>query len=211
MGDAGSSITGTSVATTLATNKMGTSISSSASYSSTVLPSLSSCKDITNEGMNSGGDENIIRQHHPIHVSFVPIDLEIPLEEQHGGKFDVILHKLTEDILCLSKMLRNNDVHDAEEEDEEHDEQCTGVIMDYNDSENSNLLESASPSPTMMMSRRQARAFKRIQRLRDYKQSVHPSCVLVNSPNNILTVMSRCLAGVPQEGEYPYAHLDFLW
>jgi inositol-1,3,4-trisphosphate 5/6-kinase/inositol-tetrakisphosphate 1-kinase len=32
-------------------------------------------------------------------VSFVPLDLNYPLEEQHGGKFDAILHKLTEDIL----------------------------------------------------------------------------------------------------------------
>ena len=47
-------------------------------------------------------------QHHPntnsmkkpnIHVSFVPVDLDAPLEEQHGGHFDVILHKMTEDIL----------------------------------------------------------------------------------------------------------------
>jgi len=36
---------------------------------------------------------------HFVRVSFVPLDLNFPLEEQHGGKFDVILHKLTEDIL----------------------------------------------------------------------------------------------------------------
>jgi Inositol 1,3,4-trisphosphate 5/6-kinase ATP-grasp domain/Inositol 1,3,4-trisphosphate 5/6-kinase pre-ATP-grasp domain len=29
---------------------------------------------------------------------------DIPIEEQHGGKIDVVLHKLTEDILCLSQM-----------------------------------------------------------------------------------------------------------
>jgi len=37
-----------------------------------------------------------------IRVSFVPVDLDSPLEEQHGGNFDVILHKMTEDILMLS-------------------------------------------------------------------------------------------------------------
>ena len=37
-----------------------------------------------------------------IRVSFVPVDLDSPLEEQHGGNFDVILHKLTEDILTIS-------------------------------------------------------------------------------------------------------------
>ncbi|EED93989.1 hypothetical protein THAPSDRAFT_261937 [Thalassiosira pseudonana CCMP1335] len=88
---------------------------------------------------------------HPIRVSFVPIDLDTPLEEQHGGKFDVILHKMTEDIL-------------------------------------------------------------RIQRLREYKQKAHPSCVLVDSPTNILAVMSRadmaerlssCLEGITTKGGIP--------
>jgi len=37
-----------------------------------------------------------------INVSFVPVDLDTPLEEQHGGNFDVILHKMTEDILTIS-------------------------------------------------------------------------------------------------------------
>jgi inositol-1,3,4-trisphosphate 5/6-kinase/inositol-tetrakisphosphate 1-kinase len=39
-----------------------------------------------------------------VRVSFVPLDLDSPLEEQHGGNFDAILHKLTEDILCLSTL-----------------------------------------------------------------------------------------------------------
>lgn len=38
----------------------------------------------------------------PVRISFVPLDPEIPLEEQHGGNFDMILHKLTEDILTCS-------------------------------------------------------------------------------------------------------------
>lgn len=40
----------------------------------------------------------------PMRVSFVPLDLDSPLEEQHGGEFDVILHKMTEDILCKSQL-----------------------------------------------------------------------------------------------------------
>jgi len=47
------------------------------------------------------------RQRHPVRVSFVPLDLDSPLEEQHGGNFDAILHKLTEDILCLSTLPPN--------------------------------------------------------------------------------------------------------
>lgn len=39
-----------------------------------------------------------------VRVSFVPLDLDSPLEEQHGGKFDAILHKMTEDILCVSEV-----------------------------------------------------------------------------------------------------------
>ncbi|KAG7369009.1 inositol 1, 3, 4-trisphosphate 5/6-kinase [Nitzschia inconspicua] len=38
----------------------------------------------------------------PILISFVPLDLDQPLEDQHGGNFDLILHKLTEDILSCS-------------------------------------------------------------------------------------------------------------
>lgn len=38
----------------------------------------------------------------PILISFVPLDPDQPLEDQHGGNFDLILHKLTEDILSCS-------------------------------------------------------------------------------------------------------------
>jgi inositol-1,3,4-trisphosphate 5/6-kinase/inositol-tetrakisphosphate 1-kinase len=43
-----------------------------------------------------------------IPVIFVPLDPEQPLEEQHGGNLDIILHKLTEDILCMSQVQNNN-------------------------------------------------------------------------------------------------------
>jgi hypothetical protein len=52
----------------------------------------------------------------PIRLSFVPLDPDLPLEEQHGGKLDLILHKLTEDILACS--LDENEDH--EEEDDNH-------------------------------------------------------------------------------------------
>eukprot|EP00980_Cylindrotheca_fusiformis_P008425 scaffold1784_cov116-Cylindrotheca_fusiformis.AAC.5 len=38
----------------------------------------------------------------PIQISFVPLDPDLPLEDQHDGNFDLILHKLTEDILSCS-------------------------------------------------------------------------------------------------------------
>mmetsp|Transcript_14568 Transcript_14568/g.22463 ORF Transcript_14568/g.22463 Transcript_14568/m.22463 type:complete len:538 (-) Transcript_14568:235-1848(-) len=48
------------------------------------------------------GASSFISRNPIIRVSFVPVDLDSPLEEQHGGNFDVILHKLTEDILTIS-------------------------------------------------------------------------------------------------------------
>ena len=131
---------------------------------------------------------------HPIRVSFVPIELDKPLEEQHGGKFDVILHKMTEDILCLSKMLQfsTNDV---------------GKHWIHQDVKPLDLV-----TPTETMTRHQARASRRIQRLREYKKIINPSCVLVDPPSNILALMSRadmaeimssCLAGVTTKAGIP--------
>jgi hypothetical protein len=182
------------------------------------------------EPSNSSG---ISRHHqqHPIRVSFVPIDLDTPLSEQHGGKFDVILHKLTEDILCLSKMLRRKGegdgeagLHNMQQEgsndeydwnnDTMYDENALSNIGGHQEEPNT-LLESSSTTTIIQssqMTRNQLRASKRIQRLREYKQTVHPSCVLVDSPSNILavmsradmaTVLSRCLAGVTTKGGLP--------
>jgi hypothetical protein len=36
----------------------------------------------------------------PTHESFVPLNLDEPLDEQQRGNFNAILHKMTEDILC---------------------------------------------------------------------------------------------------------------
>jgi len=44
------------------------------------------------------------RNRFPVQISFVPIDPDQPIEDQHGGHFDLILHKLTEDILACSLM-----------------------------------------------------------------------------------------------------------
>lgn len=133
---------------------------------------------------------------HPIRVSFVPIDLDTPLQDQHGGKFDVILHKMTEDILCISKMLRSRHKSGGDRIDE------AIQLLNINvDSDEDLLPEETNYIP----SRHEERAARRIQRLREYKEKSHPSCVLVDSPTNILAVMSRadmaevlssCLEGV---------------
>jgi len=152
-----------------------------------------------------------LTRRHPIRVSFVPIDLDTPLSEQHGGKFDVILHKLTEDILCLSKMLRDSDGQGIEEIGKKD----FNVFADNEDKGGNDHAQNEKRLinlPQQNMSRHQLRASNRIQRLQEYKHTVHPSCVLVDSPNNILAVMSRadmatvlsqCLAGVTTKGGLP--------
>jgi inositol-1,3,4-trisphosphate 5/6-kinase/inositol-tetrakisphosphate 1-kinase len=79
----------------------------------------------------------------PIRISFVPLDPDWPLEEQHGGNFDLILHKLTEDILSCSLGNATND------------------------------------------------AKARVERLKDY-QHRFPTCCMLDDPNSVMTVMSRC-------------------
>mmetsp|Transcript_8868 Transcript_8868/g.19904 ORF Transcript_8868/g.19904 Transcript_8868/m.19904 type:complete len:777 (-) Transcript_8868:237-2567(-) len=242
IGGEGESITGSSVATTSATTttlgsyrKQGASTASCSSMPTSFSSSLSKEMNDSPFGVgsmvkqsqfssrrsNSSGCSNRSIRRHPIRVSFVPIDLDTPLEEQHGGKFDVILHKMTEDILSMSKMLRargrscgdldqrvGNDDHETVHRMPGPDgmQPLPAPALAKAD-EDRNIFES-----TPSMTRQQARASRRIQRLNEYKQKVHPSCVLVDSPNNILAVMSRadmaevlsrCLAGVTTKGGIP--------
>ena len=157
---------------------------------------------------HSNGCSGGVHRRHPIRVSFVPIDLDLPLEEQHGGKFDVILHKLTEDILCMSKMLRARGRSGDEIDEGFRDE----INCENHDTLQPDVKDPDHVESTASMTRRQARASLRIERLRVYKEKVHPSCVLVDSPNNILAVMSRadmaevltrCLAGVTTKCRIP--------
>ena len=160
-------------------------------------------------------------QRHPIRVSFVPIDLDTSLEEQHGGKFDVILHKMTEDILCISKMfraqrqIRASGELQVERNDNYEEIDVLGIENNVLPTLSESMAESEDSkllTTTVTMTRHQARAARRIQRLRDYKQKVHSSCVLVDSPTNILAVMSRadmaevlssCLEGVTTKSGIP--------
>jgi inositol-1,3,4-trisphosphate 5/6-kinase / inositol-tetrakisphosphate 1-kinase len=120
------------------------------------------------------------------------------LEEQHGGKLDVILHKLTEDILCLSQLamtrpalknnLREHRIHNVED---------TGI--DHLDKEDE-------------------LAVQRVLRLSNFRR-INPECCLVDDPACVLTLMSRadiadtlqqCLNGVSSTsgipvGSPPYA------
>jgi hypothetical protein len=54
------------------------------------------------------GSTTFTKTFHPVRISFVPLDPNIALEDQQGGHFDLILHKLTEDILSCSLQEESN-------------------------------------------------------------------------------------------------------
>lgn len=100
----------------------------------------------------------------PVRLSFVPVDLNEPLEEQNGGCFDILLHKMTEDIVCLSKA---------------------------NDSLRNLVLEEGDISAHLIDCDKNLRqAVQRIHRLKQYQRN-HPSCCLADDPCNVEIVMSR--------------------
>ena len=116
------------------------------------------------------------RNRFPAQISFVPLDLDQPLDEQHGGKFDLILHKLTEDILSCS-LTQDSGCGNA-------DEQWQQEILDG---------DATDPS------------LRRVRAIRDYCHLRNPNCCLVDDPKHVQTLMSRseianvlqkCLKGV---------------
>jgi len=129
-----------------------------------------------------------IPQHYqPMRVSFVPLDLNSPLEEQHGGKFDAILHKMTEDILCKSQ-IHNYHHHHHHQELYKHDASSSSP------SPPTTTLTNAATATTATTATinygEQQEALNRIDKLIKYKQD-HPACCLVDHPNNVEVVMSR--------------------
>lgn len=102
----------------------------------------------------------------PVQISFVPLDPDQPLEEQHGGKFDLILHKLTEDILTCSLMQDNkhNKNSNSNKQSQQQEIECEQII---------------DPS------------LRRVRALRDYCYLRNPNCCLVDDPKHVQTLMSR--------------------
>mmetsp|Transcript_2822 Transcript_2822/g.6674 ORF Transcript_2822/g.6674 Transcript_2822/m.6674 type:complete len:567 (+) Transcript_2822:248-1948(+) len=122
-------------------------------------------------------------------ISFVPLDPDQLLEEQHGGRFDLILHKLTEDILSCSLMQGNCENKEQWEQDLTSEEQ----IMD--------------PS------------LRRVRAIRDYCHQRNPNCCLVDDPKHVQTLMSRseianvlqkCLKGVETASGIPVKSPRFV-
>jgi len=101
------------------------------------------------------------RNRFPVQISFVPIDPDQPIEEQHGGHFDLILHKLTEDILACSLM---QDTLEKSQQQQQLQSQSQKI---------------QDPSR------------RRIHALRDYCFNRNRNCCLVDDPKHVQMVMSR--------------------
>lgn len=120
-------------------------------------------------GSAGASARNKVRQKsYPIRVSFVPLDPEIPLEEQHGG-IDVILHKLTEDILLLSQLSLK------------HPQLKT--TLQLNGSSLDTVLNEVD------LSESDSAAIRRVHRLSHFQRS--HGCSLVDDPASVQTLMSR--------------------
>ena len=52
----------------------------------------------------------------PIRVSFVPLDLDFPIEEQYGVEFDAVIHKITEYFFCSSNSFATNSLKNLSSE-----------------------------------------------------------------------------------------------
>ena len=105
----------------------------------------------------------------PVQISFVPLDPDQPLEEQHGGKFDLILHKLTEDILTCSLMQDNK----------------------HSKSSNSNSNTQSQQEEMERQQRIIDPSLRRVRAIRDYCYRRNPNCCLVDDPKHVQTLMSR--------------------
>ena len=113
--------------------------------------------------------------HLPIrNVSFVPLDLDSPLEEQHGGHFDVILHKMTEDCLVLSQV----------------DDTLKGLVQHGTEMELQEALSNHASS-LHQNSTAAAPSLLRIHRLIQYQREHAQHCAVVDHPSNVQVVMSR--------------------
>lgn len=181
--------TGTCTASTATSSHM-------TATNSTALATVSSC------GSSSKSKRSVSssawQQQHQVRVSFVPLDPEIPLEEQHGGKMDIILHKLTEDILCLSQLARENpalkDLSALDSSD------ITGTFephQQYISENNGNISSSTQqheqqkhPQLLSSYSEQEQAAVRRVHRLVQYQKD-HPECCLVDDPISVQTLMSR--------------------
>lgn len=147
------SVSETTVSTPTTTNSYTTNVSSN-----------NSKHQQQQQQRRRGGERNRF----PVQISFVPIDPDQKIEDQHGGNFDLILHKLTEDILSCSLM------QDSIEKSQ-YPEQQPHVQQQQD------LQQKIEDDPS----------WKRVHALRDYCYNQNRNCCLVDDPKHVQTVMSR--------------------
>jgi inositol-1,3,4-trisphosphate 5/6-kinase/inositol-tetrakisphosphate 1-kinase len=124
----------------------------------------------------------------PVRISFVPLDPDQPLQDQHGGNFDLILHKLTEDILSCS-------------------------LQNYQDDE-----ERAGFTQEELDRRNQDPCWKRVQALQDYYHRNNHCCMVddprnvqtVMSRSAIANVLQHCLQDVKTASGIPVKSPRFV-
>lgn len=169
------------------TNSTTTTLLTTGTFLTTVTPSSASTSGRigVEASICSGRSSNATSQQR-LRVSFVPLDPDLPLEGQHGAKMDIILHKLTEDILWLSKFSPlYPDLMPS-----------LGLANGYLE----HRLEELQPRlPSDAKG-----GILRVHRLMQY-QKRYPDCSMADDPAKVLTLMSRsdiahaledCLVGV---------------
>ena len=149
------SVSETTVSTPTTTNSYTTNVSSN-----------NSKHQQQQQQRRRGGERNRF----PVQISFVPIDPDQKIEDQHGGNFDLILHKLTEDILSCSLM------QDSIEKSQYPEQQPHVQQQQQQD-----LQQKIEDDPS----------WKRVHALRDYCYNQNRNCCLVDDPKHVQTVMSR--------------------
>ena len=149
----------------------------------------------------------------PLRISFVPLDDSIPFIEQHSGKIDIILHKLTEDIVNASQHMQQmifqqvqRHVNESRSEGDDEEQKSSSAVTAI-DSEACNKYQqqdSSLSSYSVHSSsdvQQQLVSMERIQRLLDYNnehQHPPPSDEYENCVNNIISTSS------------PYDHVSCL-
>jgi inositol-1,3,4-trisphosphate 5/6-kinase / inositol-tetrakisphosphate 1-kinase len=188
-----SSVDTNSTTTTLLTT--GTTVAGGVTPSST---STTGKLGASISGRSSCGGES--QHYRRLRVSFVPLDPDLPLEGQHGAKMDIVLHKLTEDILCLSR----------------YAPLYSKLVPSLG--ETNGQLEQTLKELRYLLPNDARAAIMRVHRLMRY-QKKYPDCWLADDPAKVLILMSRsdianalagCLVGVKSASGIPVASPRFL-
>ena len=117
---------------------------------------------------------------HSPQVVFVPLDPDRPLQDQGGRKPDIILHKLTEDILTLSRL--------ANQYPELRD--ISQIKDDLFDPDFSQRTEEQGPSLPFLSSldSNERNSLRRVYRLIEYQKD---DIIVIDDPIRVQTLMDR--------------------